>query len=84
MAVHLLLLVVNTITPGLRGLVKIYFDCLGALGRVAELPPLCIPMQCRHSNILNTILVNCGSLSFHQEYIHVKAHQDNNNNSLRS
>ncbi len=43
MAVHLLLLAVNTLSPGLRGRVKIYSDCLGALGCVAELPPYRVP-----------------------------------------
>ncbi len=76
MAVHLLLLAVNTVLPDLSGRVKIYSDCLGALGCVAELPLYCVPTQCRHSDILKTILVNCGGLSFHQEYCHVKAHQD--------
>jgi hypothetical protein len=76
MAVHLLLLATNTVTPGLAGYAKIYFYCLGVLGWVAELPPYRIPSQCRHSDILKTILVNCGGLSFHWEYIHVEAHQD--------
>ena len=39
MAVHLLLLSVNKIETQLSGLVTIYSDCLGALSRVAELPP---------------------------------------------
>jgi hypothetical protein len=51
MAVHLLLLAVNTISSGLNGQVKIYSDCLGALGRVAELPPYQIPSCCWHSDI---------------------------------
>jgi hypothetical protein len=76
MAVHLLLLAVNTTSPGLGGRVKIYSDCLGTLSCVAELPPYCIPTCCRHSDILKTILVNCGGLSFYQDYIHVEAHQD--------
>jgi hypothetical protein len=76
MAVHLLLLVVNTVSPGLSSWVKIYSDCLGALGRMAKLPPYHVPTQCQHSDILKTILVNCGGLSFHREYCHVKAHQD--------
>ncbi len=38
MAVHLLLLAVNTVSPGLTGRVRVYSDCLGALSRVAELP----------------------------------------------
>jgi hypothetical protein len=77
MAVHLLLLAFNTVSPGLSGCVKIYSDCLGALGLVAELPTYWVPTQCWHSDILKTILVNCGGLSFHWEYCHVKAHQYN-------
>ncbi len=77
MAVHLLLLAVEMIFPGLSGCAMIYSDCLGALGRVAELPPYRIPTQCRHSDILKTIMVNCASLSFQREYTHVAAHQDN-------
>jgi hypothetical protein len=76
MAIHLLLLAVNTVSPGLSGRVKIYLDCLGALGRTAELPPYRIPTRCKHSNVLKMILVNCGGLSFHREYIHVDAHLD--------
>jgi hypothetical protein len=76
MAIHLLLLAVNTVSPGLAGRVKIYLDCLGALGRTAELPPYRIPTRCKHSNVLKMILVTCGDLSFHREYIHVEAHQD--------
>jgi hypothetical protein len=76
MAVHLLLLAANTVAPGLAGYVKIYSNCLGSLGRAAELPPYHIPTQCRHSDIPKTMLATCGGLSFHQEYIHVEAHQD--------
>ncbi len=76
MAIHLLLLAVNTVSPDLAGYVKIYLDCLGAMGHIAELPPYCIPTRCGHSDILKKILVNCGGLSFHWEYIHVKVHQD--------
>jgi hypothetical protein len=76
MAIHLLLLAVNTVSPGLAGWVKIYLDCLGALGRTAELPPYCIPTRCKHSDVLKMILGTCGGLSFHREYIHVEAHQD--------
>ncbi len=64
MAVHLLLLAVKTVSPGLSGSATEYSDCLGALGRVAELPPYRIPSRCRHSFILKTIMVNCASLSF--------------------
>jgi len=77
MAVHLLLLVVETVSPGLSGSAAIYSDCVGTLGRVAKLPPYRIPSLCRHSDILKTIMVNCASsLSFHREYHHVAAHQD--------
>ncbi len=51
-------------------------DCLGALKRVTFLPPYRIPSQCRHSDILKTILVHCHSLSFTMYYLHIKAHQD--------
>ena len=76
MAVHLLLLAADTVSPSLSGGATIYSDCLGALGCVAKLPPYRIPSQCRHLDILKTILVNCASLSFQQEYHHVAAHQD--------
>jgi hypothetical protein len=77
MAIHLLLLAVNTVSPGLAGRVKIYSDCLGALGRTADLPLYCIPTRCKDSDVLKMILVNCCGLLFHREYIHVDAHQDN-------
>ena len=76
MAVHLLLLAVNTVSPGLTGRVRVYSDCLGALSWVAELPPYQAPPQCRHSNILKTILVNCGRLTFSRTYYHMEVHQD--------
>jgi len=76
MAVYLLLLAVETVSPGLSGSAAIYSDCIGALGRVAKLPPYRIPSRSRHSDILKTILVNSASLSFHREYHHVVAHQD--------
>ena len=43
MVVHLLLLAVNTVSPGLNGRVQIYSDCLGALSQLVELPPYRIP-----------------------------------------
>ena len=76
MAVHLLLLSANKVQPNLKGEVKIYSDCLGALHRVAELPPYRIPSRCKHSDILKNILVNCGGLTFSRTYLHVDAHQD--------
>ncbi len=76
MVVHLLLLAVEMALPGLSGCATIYSHCLGALGRVAELSPYCIPTRCRHSDILKTIMVNCAGLSFRRKYTHVAAHQD--------
>ena len=76
MAIHLILLAANKVWPSLRGRAVIYSDCLGALGRVANLPPHRIPTKCRHSDILKNILVNFTSLCFMLAYSHVKAHQD--------
>ena len=76
MAVHFILLSVNTIHPRLSGRMEVGSDCLGALKRVSHLPPYRIPSRCRHSDILKTILVHCRGLSFKLDYIHVKAHQD--------
>ena len=64
------------INPQLSGSTHIYSDCLGALKRVAELPPERIPTRCRHSDILKNILVNCSGLTSDIYYSHVKAHQD--------
>ena len=68
MAVHLLLLAVIMVSPGLCQCATVNSNCLGALGRVAKLPPYRIPTQCRHVDILRTIMVNCTSLSFQREY----------------
>ena len=76
MAIHLLLVAVQQTTPELSGVVTIYSDCLGALGRVRDLPPTKIPTRCRHSGILKKILISCTDLSFEREYEHVRAHQD--------
>ncbi len=77
MAIHLILLSINTISPQLLGSVEVVSDCLGALKRVTYLPPYQIPSRCRHSDILKTILVHCRGLTFTTYYSHVKAHQDN-------
>ena len=74
--IHLLLLAVEMVLPGLRGRVLIYSNCLSVLGRVADLPPYRIPTCCQHLDILKTIMVNCTNTSFWREYIHVAAHQD--------
>jgi hypothetical protein len=78
MAIHLILLSENKLHSNLFGSVKIVSDCLGALKRVAYLPPYRIPSRCCHSNILKTILVHCQNLSFTTYYLHIKAHQDDN------
>ena len=64
LAIHLILLSVNKVYVELKGKAIINLDCLGALGRVRDLPPYRIPTRCRHSDILKTILVNYGDLSF--------------------
>mmetsp|Transcript_42563 Transcript_42563/g.89338 ORF Transcript_42563/g.89338 Transcript_42563/m.89338 type:complete len:212 (+) Transcript_42563:1288-1923(+) len=76
MAVHLLLLSIDKVEDLSGGSAHIYSDCLGALSRVSELPPQRIPSRCRHSDILKTILVSCGSLELKHYYSHVKSHQD--------
>jgi hypothetical protein len=77
MAIHLILLAVNEIAPGLKGGVHIFLDCLGALEKVKNLPPSRIPSYLAHLGILKNILVNCSGLSFDRFYSHVRAHQDN-------
>jgi hypothetical protein len=57
-------------------MVKIYSDCLGALGKVTSLPTNRLPSGCKHSDILKNIMVNCSNLSFSCQYLHVPAHQD--------
>ena len=79
MAIHLILLEANKVWPNLSGRAAIYLYCLGALGRIANLPPHRIPTKCRHSDILKNVLVNCTNLSFMLPYTHVKAHQDDLN-----
>lgn len=78
LAIHLLLLSINKVNPTLDGSVHIFSDCLGALGRVENLPPHRIPSRCRHSDILKTIMVNCSSLSFKRYFSHVSAHTMDN------
>ena len=76
LAIHLVLLAVNKVNPDLTGKMIIYSDCLRALGSVENLPTFKIPSACKHADILKTILVNCGDLSFACSYEHVPAHQD--------
>ena len=76
MAIHLILLAANHTQPHLQGNVTIFSDCLGALDKVAHLPPNRIPSRCSHSDILKNIMINCKSITFGLSYCHVKAHQD--------
>jgi hypothetical protein len=76
MAIHLVLLAINEVNPGLMGSVHIYSDCLGALRKVQNLPPLRVPLRLAHLDVLKNILVNCNNLTFERCYLHVLAHQD--------
>jgi hypothetical protein len=76
MAIHLILLAVNGVNDHLSGAVHIYSDCLGALDKVKNLSPSCIPTRSSHLDILKNILVNCSNLSFDRFYSHVAAYQD--------
>jgi hypothetical protein len=77
MAIHLILLAINEVNPGLTGSVHIYSDCLGALEKVKNLPPSRVPSSLAHSDVLKNILVNYSNLFFEWLYSHVLAHQDN-------
>jgi len=76
MAIHLILLAANCTQPQLQGNVTIFSDCLGALNKVAHLPPNRIPSRCSHSDILKNIMINCNGITFGLSYFHVKAHLD--------
>jgi hypothetical protein len=76
MALHLILLAVNTVRPDLQGTVVLHSDCLGALSRVKTLPPGRMPLACKHADILKNILNTCARLTFRRKYEHVAAHQD--------
>lgn len=52
LAVHLILLAVNKLRPDLTGKVRIALDCLGALGRMVDLPTDRLPSGVKHSDIL--------------------------------
>ena len=62
MAIHLILLAVNRVDERLTGQVAIFSDCLRALKKVATLPATRISTNCRHSDILKNIMVNCSDL----------------------
>jgi hypothetical protein len=76
MAIHLILLAVNKVSPDLTGSITVYSDCERAIGSIESLPSLKIPAKYKHSDILKNILVNCTALSFKIHYQHIKAHQD--------
>ena len=71
MAIHLILLSVNKFNCQLSGSMEIVLDCLGTLKQVTFLQLHRIPSRCRHSDILNTILVHCRGLSFMTYYSHI-------------
>ena len=75
-AIHLILFAANSVRPYLTRAVRVVSDYLGALGKVSTLSWNRIPCQCQHSDILKTIMVNCGKLGFALQYLHVRAHQD--------
>ena len=76
LAIHLILLAVNTLRPNLVGTVRICSDCLGALGRVVDLPADRLPSGIRHSDILKVLMIHCRDFTFDCVYEHVEAHQD--------
>ena len=77
MTINLILKAANQLWPGLSGQPVKYSDCLGALEKVANLPPHKIPARCCHLDILKNKMVHCINLSFGLVYSHVKVHQDN-------
>jgi hypothetical protein len=77
MAIHLILLSINKITPDLMGLAHIFSDCLGTLDKIRNLPPHHIPSKCRHSVVLKNVMLHCSLLSFVQLFSQVSVHQDN-------
>jgi hypothetical protein len=86
MAIHLILLSVNRITPTLTGSAHRYSDCLGARDKIQCLPPHCIPSKCQHLDVLKNVMLHCSTMSFTQLFSHVSAYQDDQtkfNNFLR-
>ncbi len=74
LAVHLILLAVNKTRPQLRGSVRIYSDCLGALNSVVDIPVNRIPSGTPHSDILKTLMIHCSDYTFRRHFSHVSAH----------
>jgi hypothetical protein len=77
LVIHLLLLAVHKLHPDLGGQVALYSDCLGALGKVADLPQSGLPSSMKHAYILMILMIHCQEFSFDVSYRHVRAHQDN-------
>ncbi len=76
MAVHLVLDGIASIHPELTGKVVVYSDCDGALEKIAYLPPLQLPGNCKHSDIFKNILVHYSNLPYAVEMVHIIARQD--------
>lgn len=76
LAIHLILAAVNKLQHDLHGHVRIFSDCLGALGKVAFLPTSRVPSNTKHSDILKLLMIHCNNFSFSCAYLHVIAHQD--------
>ncbi len=76
MALHMILLAVNKVDPGLKGEITLHFDCLGAISRIEDLAPRKIPSACKHADILKNILIVCERLTFDMVLEHVEAHQN--------
>ena len=74
--IHLILWVVNEMAPALGDSVTVISACLDATSRVEHLAPQHIPSKCKHSDIINNILVSRSELSFELVFEHVNAHQD--------
>jgi hypothetical protein len=65
-AIQLILLSINKVNNDISGFVIVYSDCLGALDKVKNLPPFCIPTRSAHSDVLKNILVKCSNISFNR------------------
>jgi hypothetical protein len=76
MAIHLILLSVNKITPDLTGSAHIFYNFPGALDKIQNLPPHRIPSKYRHLDVLKNVMLPCSLLSFMQLFSHLSAHQD--------
>lgn len=76
LAIHLILLSVDTVGEGLEGTLDVYSDCMTAIWTIGNLPPTMIPARFKHADILKVLLIKCAHLSDHRRLIHVPAHQD--------